>query len=198
MPDIGCEEFEMDVCLQRPKLKKPGKAVAVPTDSIVRPNTLTNIPQGISLQDLQSPLDSTEITSFNKNKTVIDGSLSQLKSPDENYFAQSPQNKSPSNVFRSSDCNELLQHELENLDNKSEANVSVPKNMVSQNSIEIELVDNTMKEKEEEEYVGEVNTFFLKVVEFQRFLFRIGLFSMFTSAFLFLMLTPTRKFVKTS
>ena len=163
VPDIGCEEFEMDVCLQRPKLKKPGKAVAVPTESVVRPSTLTNIPQGISMQDLQSPLDSTEITSFNKNKTVIDGSLSQLKSPDENYFAQSPQNKSPSNVFRSSDCNELLQHELENLDNKSEV---VPRHMVSQSSIEIELVDSDMKEKEEEEYVGEVSNFIQKLVEF--------------------------------
>lgn len=167
VPDIGCEEFEIDVCLQRPKLKKPGKAVAVSSDSIVRPSTLTNIPHGISLQDLQSPLDSTEITSFNKNKTVIDGSLSQLKSPDENYFAQSPQNKSPSNVFRSSDCNELLQHELENLDNnKSEANVRVPKNMVSQSSIEIEMVDDDSREREEEEYVGEVNNFFQKLVEF--------------------------------
>ena len=164
VPDIGCEDFDIDVCLQRPKARKPGKAVAVPAESIIRPSTLANIPRDISLQDLQSPLDSTEITSFNKNKTVIDGSMSQLKSPDENYFAHSPQNKSPSNIFRSSDCNEVLQHELENLDKKTEGNVTVPKNMVSQSSIEIELVDSNAKEKEEE-YVGEVKFLLNKLFE---------------------------------
>lgn len=158
VPDIGCEDFEMEISLQRPKTKKPGKVV--PVSVVTRPDTLVNIPRDISLQDLQSPLDSTEITSFNKNKTVIEGSLSLLKSPDENYFAVSPQNTSPSNVFRSSDCNELLQHELEKLDEndkKADESVTIPRNMVSQSSIEIELVDDDKSEKEEEEYVGEVN-----------------------------------------
>lgn len=162
VPDIGCEDFEMEISLQRPKTKKPGKVVPIAP----RPSTLTNIPRDISLQDLQSPLDSTEITSFNKNKTVIDGSLSLLKSPDENYFAVSPQNTSPSNVFRSSDCNDLIQHELEKLDEsdkKADENVTIPRNMVSQSSIEIELVEDDKSEKEEEEYVGEVNEVFLHV-----------------------------------
>lgn len=157
VPDIGCEEFEIDVHLCRPKTKKPGRVVPVEN---ARPTTLQTIPRDMSFQDLQSPLDSTEITSFNKNKTVIDGSLSVLKSPDENYFAPSPQNNSPSNVFRSSDCNELLQHELEKLDlgdKTANDSVVVPRNLVSQSSIEIELVDEKQAEKaKEEEYLGEV------------------------------------------
>jgi hypothetical protein len=171
VPDIGCEDFEMEIALQRPKTKKPGKVVPAVAAASIRPSTLTNIPRDISLQDLQSPLDSTEITSFNKNKTVIEGSLSLLKSPDENYFAASPKNTSPSNVFRSSDCNELLQHELEKLDEsdkKADESVTIPRNMVSQSSIEIELIDDDKSEKEEEEYVGEVRkkriaTTFLKI-----------------------------------
>lgn len=161
VPDIGCEDFELDICLQRPKVKKPGHVIAV--GSAARPTTLQNIPKDLSMQDLLSPLDSTEITSFNKNKTIIDGSLSLLKSPDENYFAASPKNSSPSNVFRSSDCNELLQHELEKLDMSDkqldESAKTIPKHLVSQSSIEIELVDDGAERSEvkEVEYLGEVN-----------------------------------------
>lgn len=160
VPDIGCEEFEIDICLQRPKSKKPGHVVPVVT---ARPTTLQNIPKDLSFQDLLSPLDSTEITSFNKNKTIVDGSLSLLKSPDEDYFAVSPKNVSPSNVFRSSDCNELLQNELEKLDmsdRQLDEAMRVPRNMISQSSIEIELVDEDNEkliEKKEEEYLGEVS-----------------------------------------
>lgn len=160
VPDLGCEDFEIDISLQRPKSRKPGHVV--PVSETLRPNTLSNIPKDISFQDLQSPIDSTEITSFNKNKTVIEGSLSLLKSPDENYFAASPKNTSPANVFRSADCNELLQDELEKLSlsdkELQEGEVKIPRNMVSQSSIEIELVDDDDEKKEDvkEEYLGEV------------------------------------------
>lgn len=154
VPDLGCEEFDNEICLQRPKAKKPGHVVAVTVNP--RPTTLSNIPKDLSFQDLLSPLDSQEITSFNKNKTIIDGSLSLLKSPDENYFAASPQNSSPSNVYRSADCNELLQNELEKLE-LSDKEIKIPKNMVSQSSIEIEMVDEDKEEsRKEEEYLGEV------------------------------------------
>ncbi|KAG5678046.1 hypothetical protein PVAND_007752 [Polypedilum vanderplanki] len=161
VPDLGCEEFEMDVCLQRPKSKKPGKVVAI--DNTSRPNTLSTISKDISLQDLQSPLDSTDIImQFDKNKTatVIDASLSTLKSPDENHFAASPKNISPSNVFRSVDCNEVLENELEKL-NESDKKVDddekvIPKHLVSQSSIEIELDNSSDKlENVKEEYFGE-------------------------------------------
>lgn len=168
VPDIGCEDFQLDITLSRPKVKKPGRVVPVDATT-TRPSTLGGtIPKDISFQDLQSPLDSTEITSFNKNKTVIESSVSLLKSPDENYFAASPQQSSPSNVFRSSDCNELLQHELEKLDmsdrkdGADDSLVKIPKNMVSQSSIEIELVEDGDEGGEKmdsvkEEYLGEVS-----------------------------------------
>lgn len=168
VPDFGCEEFEMDVCLQRPKNKKPGRVIPVEQS---RPNTLSNIPKDTSYQDLQSPLDSTEITSFNKNKTVIEGSLLLLKSPDENYFAASPQNSSPSNIFRSADCNELLQHELEKMDLRDanpDENIVVPKRMVSQSSIEIELGEDNEQPKQEE-YLGEVKRALYNSMKLNRF-----------------------------
>lgn len=168
VPDFGCEEFEMDVCLQRPKNKKPGRVIPIEQS---RPNTLSNIPKDRSYQDLQSPLDSTEITSFNKNKTVIEGSLLLLKSPDENYFAASPQNSSPSNIFRSADCNELLQHELEKMDLRDanpDENIVVPKRMVSQSSIEIELGEDNEQPKQEE-YLGEVKRALYNSMKLNRF-----------------------------
>lgn len=168
VPDFGCEEFEMDVCLQRPKNKKPGRVIPIEQS---RPNTLSNIPKDTSYQDLQSPLDSTEITSFNKNKTVIEGSLLLLKSPDENYFAASPQNSSPSNIFRSADCNELLQHELEKMDLRDanpDENIVVPKRMVSQSSIEIELGEDNEQPKQEE-YLGEVKRALYNSMKLNRF-----------------------------
>lgn len=160
MPDIGCEDFDIDISLQRPKSKKPGRIIAVEN---VRPSSLQNIPKDVSFQDLLSPLDSTEITSFNKNKTIIESSTSLLKSPDENYFAASPKNSTPSNVYRSADCNELLQDELEKLDmsDKNSEEVKIPRNMISQNSIEIEMVDDDAEKPEEpkqEEYLGEVKS----------------------------------------
>lgn len=151
VPDLGCEEFDINVSLQRPKIKKPGKVVAVTVAE--RPSSLLNIPRDFSFQDLTSPLDSTEITSFNKNKTVIEGAL---KSPEENHFAASPQNSSPSNVYRSSDCNAVLQSELKSLDGEDE--MRIPKNLVSQSSVEIELGENEGERRsgKEEEYFGEV------------------------------------------
>lgn len=68
--------------------------------------------------DLQSPMDGSEITSFN----VTEQSSARLKSPDENYFAVTPPlNSLPSNVYRSDDCNELLAKELASLDEQTAA-----------------------------------------------------------------------------
>jgi len=165
VPDLGCDEYQMDVCLQRPKVKKPGKVISLNANE--RPNVLQNIPKDLSFHDLQSPIDSTEITSFNKNKTIIDASMTLLKSPDENYFASSPKsNASPSNVYRSADCNELLKNELEKLDQMDSLKLDddeklIPRNLASQSSIEIELVDEDepqrTEEEKPEEYLGEVS-----------------------------------------
>jgi hypothetical protein len=164
VPDLGCEDFLMEVCLQRPKAKKPGRVVMI--DNSARPSTLKPITKDISFQDLQSPLDSTDIiTQFDKNKaTIIDGSLSTLKSPDENHFASTPI-KSPSNVYRSADCNELLERELDESANSNSSKrldddeKCIPKHLVSQSSIEIELdasYASGSMENIKEEYLGEV------------------------------------------
>lgn len=62
-------------------------------------------------------MDGSEITSFNIHQK--EAAISKLKSPDENYFAVTPLNSSPSNVFRSDDCNELLAKELAKLEYNS-------------------------------------------------------------------------------
>lgn len=67
------------------------------------------------IPDLQSPMDGSEITSFNAFQSTDNGT--HLKSPDENHFAVTPPtNSSPSNVYRSDDCNELLAKELAKLE----------------------------------------------------------------------------------
>lgn len=161
--DLGCEDFQMDVCLQRPKSKKPGRAIMIDNNA-TRPNTLQPITKDISIisfQDLQSPLDSTDIiTQFDKQKaTVIDGSLSALKSPDENHFASTPikSSSSPSNDFRSVDCNELLRQELDESSRSKRLDDDekiISRTLVSQSSVEIEL-DNDASGSTGE-YVGEV------------------------------------------
>lgn len=62
-------------------------------------------------------MDESEITSFNVIRKT--DSTSVLKSPNEDYFAVTPLNSSPANVFRSDDCNELLAKELAGLEDNS-------------------------------------------------------------------------------
>ena len=70
------------------------------------------------IPDLLSPTDGSEITSFNAAISQSITDADSLKSPDENHFANTPPsvNASPTNVFRSDDCNELLAKELAKLD----------------------------------------------------------------------------------
>lgn len=92
---------------------------------------------------------------------------SSLKSPVENHFAITPQNQSPSNVYRSDDCNELLAKELEQLNDVDKSYDRSPdserSHLVSQSSIEIDICDADTKdeldsiEEEEPESIGEVN-----------------------------------------
>lgn len=116
-----------------------------------------------NLAELASPMDGSEITSFNIAKNLPNLSL---KSPDENYFAITPQNLSPANVYRSDDCNEILAKELEELneiktgDDRSPGD-SERGNLVSQSSIEIEICDTDKKDdldsiEEEPESIREV------------------------------------------
>lgn len=109
-----------------------------------QPNFYTS---AAAIPDLCSPTDGSEITSFQNmaSKLSVDTSL---KSPDENHFAITPQNRSPANDFRSEDCNELLAKELADLDEAKQEELADAKcNLVSQASIEIEICDEDEKKR---------------------------------------------------
>lgn len=110
VPDLGCECYDENVSLVRPKSRKDRKNSSI--GSVIP--RMENSPSVQSIP-LQSPMD--EITSFN----VIQKSENTftLKSPDEDHFAVTPLNSSPANVFRSDDCNELLAKELAGLEDNS-------------------------------------------------------------------------------
>ncbi|XP_011197048.1 protein FAM91A1 [Zeugodacus cucurbitae] len=142
VPDIGCESFDVQVHLRHPKNKiktvNAPKSVATTAPSVS--NVIANTTAPITVtqpQDLLSPADGSEVTSFARlSASPIRGS--QLKSPDENYFAVSPQNGSPSNVYTSVDCNELLASELAKCDADSAAKHN-KNELVSQSSVEIPI-----------------------------------------------------------
>lgn len=91
-----------------------------------------------------SPIDGSEIPTFS---LASNPSGTSLKSPDENYFAVTPQNRSPANDFRSDDCNELLAKELADLEEekRDKENEGSKFILVSQSSIEIEIRDDDTK-----------------------------------------------------
>lgn len=91
-------------------------------------------------------MDETTIKSFNFANNV---SNQTLKSPDENHFGIMEQNPSPANVYRSEDCNEILEKELEQL---NESDKMDRFNLVSQSSIEIEICD--IGDKKIDSFIG--------------------------------------------
>lgn len=112
VPDLGCEYYDENVSLARPKSRKDRKnsTFSSPIPRMESSPSIQSIP-------LQSPTDECEITSFNviqKSETTF-----TLKTPNEDYFAVTPLNSSPANVFRSDDCNELLAKELAGLEDNS-------------------------------------------------------------------------------
>lgn len=106
-------------------------------------------------------MDGSEITSFNIAKKTLS---TTLQSPDENHFAVTPENRSPSNVFRSDDCNELLAKELAKLDETALDDRSPDDrfHLVSQSSVEIDFSgekvdDPSAQSSSETELQGEVS-----------------------------------------
>lgn len=118
-----------------------------------------------NLAELASPMDGSEITSFNIAKNLPN--LTAFKSPDENHFAITPPNQSPANVYRSDDCNEVIATELALSLNEIKNNDRSPDGgsercqLVSQSSIEIEICDN---DKKEPELIGEVSKTHLIII----------------------------------
>ena len=147
------------VCILRWQISESTKLIE--SHSIhFQPNVNKNVPE------LLSPMDGSEITSFNiatTGATANAGQSATLKTLDENYYANTPKNQSPANVYRSDDCNELLAKELAGLD-VDEASTDDRYNLVSQSSIEIEIGqekedaagDGETVQKEDDEAQGEV------------------------------------------
>ncbi|XP_017005957.2 protein FAM91A1 [Drosophila takahashii] len=106
VPDLGCENYELQVHLKRQKRSSISKPIHVPS---------TN-----------------EVTSF------------QLKSPDENHFAATPEHAPPANEFTSPDCSQVLASELAKCS-------SSRADLVSQSSVEIPMAQEEEISPEEEE-----------------------------------------------
>uniref|UniRef100_A0A6B2EHL5 Protein FAM91A1 n=1 Tax=Phlebotomus kandelakii TaxID=1109342 RepID=A0A6B2EHL5_9DIPT len=137
VPDLGCEvNHDVNVHLKRPERRK-GRRNSGPSitpsmeDSTISKDASPAVTPTVP-NELLTPLDGSEIT-IHKSRSE----LAKLKSPDEEHFAVTPKSTSPSNVFRSEDCNELLETELEELAQCERGG----KELVSQNSIEISIVD---------------------------------------------------------
>lgn len=125
--DIGCEEDVVDVKLQRPQRRKSSVA------GKVQQKRDLNIPVAKTpvageqdekkdpVAELLSPNDDVDISTF-QNK---------FASQEDHFGAtSSPASGSPANEYRSADCNELLESELETLNSGrkliSEASIEIP------------------------------------------------------------------------
>lgn len=110
VPDIGCEICDVDVHLKHARSKVKTDKVK---NNLNQTEKVPKKPKGkieeVTMPDITKELmspDNTELTSFSRP-----GNSPQrnLKSPDENYFANSPQNNEHSAVYTMAEnCNELL------------------------------------------------------------------------------------------
>lgn len=172
MPDIGCEEFELDVRLEKPKSRRKsstsGRGIenrnfapttlnlaSTTTDPVISsPASVTSAVVIPPINDLLSPLDASEITTFNQKHQS--SSVDTLITPSDcDFIAITPQNfKSPANDYRSADCNELIMKELEILESRENAKRSA---LVSQSSVEVlPIKDDENGVENGDEYYGEV------------------------------------------
>lgn len=138
--DIGCEDDVVDVCLQRPQRRRSSAKALTKKDNNI-PAIKTSSSQDerknsvVTVADLMSPNDDVDISTFQKR-------FADTSKGDSN---RSPSNSSPANEYRSADCNELLESELDTL---------AEKGLISQASIEIPI-ERGGAEREEEVYEGE-------------------------------------------
>lgn len=140
VPDIGCDDFTLNVRLERAKHRKTsGTAKAIKdTKGIENKNFVQEKTQvAPPITDLLSPLDS-EITAFN----TLEPQQSSLMTP-----------ISPAQVFRSDDCNELIEKELDILEDEENKR----KVLNSQSSVELLVLDdeNHDMRQNDGEYYGE-------------------------------------------
>lgn len=107
VPDLGCEEYELQVKLKLPQRKRQTQGAAVASAS--KSNSVPN----------------DQLTSF------------QLKSPDENHFATTPEH-GPANEYTSADCTQLLASELAKCNDHSSSSRG---DLLSQSSVELPIGD---------------------------------------------------------
>ncbi|XP_059614204.1 protein FAM91A1 [Phlebotomus argentipes] len=157
VPDLGCEtNYDVNVHLKRPERRK-GHRNSGPSITPSMEESTVSIKDASPVtptvpNELLTPLDGSEIT-IHKSRS---NELAKLKSPDEEHFAVTPKSTSPSNVFRSEDCNELLETELAELAQNEKRYGG--KELVSQSSIEISIVEVTNEDADDGvkgEYSGE-------------------------------------------
>ncbi|GAB0089898.1 fam91a1 [Sergentomyia squamirostris] len=155
VPDLGCEsDHDVNVRLKRPERRRGRRnsghpdVVQTMDDSIISKDDSIPPTPTAPVGELLTPLDGSEIT-IHKSKS---NDLTKLKSPDEEHFAVTPKSASPSNVYRSDDCNEVLATELAEL---AQCESRYGKELVSQNSIEIAITNIPDEISGKAEYSGE-------------------------------------------
>lgn len=135
--DIGCEKEVADVKLQRPQRRKSsGKVMQqLKKKDLIIPAAKSS---GETMAELLSPNDDVDISTFQKKL-----------SSHEDHFAKSSGSGSPANEYRSVDCDELLESELDKLSSNA-------RKLISEASIEIPISEEAAGEAgEEEAYEGE-------------------------------------------
>ncbi|XP_017137070.1 protein FAM91A1 [Drosophila miranda] len=110
VPDLGCEEYELQVRLKPPQRKR---------SSLPASNKLIN-----QVPTSEATTPATELTSY------------QLKSPDENHFAATPEH-GPANEFTAPDCSQVLASELAKCSQSSRH--ASRADLLSQSSVEIPI-----------------------------------------------------------
>ncbi|XP_068148618.1 protein FAM91A1 [Drosophila tropicalis] len=112
--DLGCEDYELEVHLK--------------------------LPQGGKKQKQQQQQISSKLNHVPNNQ---EKGQQQLKSPDENHFATTPDH-GPANEYTSDDCNQVLASELAKCSGRTG-------DLVSQNSVEIPLARSLIEHDGDEE-----------------------------------------------
>uniref|UniRef100_A0A336MYF7 CSON009634 protein n=1 Tax=Culicoides sonorensis TaxID=179676 RepID=A0A336MYF7_CULSO len=143
VPDIGCDDFTLNVRLERAKHRKTSGSAKATTKEVKGIENKNYVHEKQSnaiappITDLLSPLDS-EITAFNTLEP-------------EKVSSNTP--KSPAVLYRSEDCNELIEKELDILEDEENKR----KVLNSQSSVELLVLDDDNQgiKQNNGEYYGE-------------------------------------------
>lgn len=165
VPDFGCDEYEDNVQLKRVKRKQQ---LAVKNNDKELKSILVSL-HGIILIAQFKAIESFEFLLQSRSRKMIPEILSPANASDITSFhiAEKGLPKSeeltpkryPDNVYRSADCDEILEKELAELqENNDDRSVGENYPLVSQSSIEIDVSDESSHGTQKvDEVLGEVN-----------------------------------------